>query len=55
MIATNGYARLKGIQRGDLRGNCAGTIGPDFNKIAAQAGEIIGESTKDFEIPLGER
>ncbi len=47
------YARLKGIQRADLRGLCSGTIGEDFNKLAAQAGEILGEPTKDFELPRG--
>jgi hypothetical protein len=45
------YARLKGIQRSDLRGICAATIGRDFNKLTAQAGEILGEPTEDFQVP----
>lgn len=45
------YARLKGIQRADLPATCAGTIAEDFNKLAVQAGEILGESTKDFAVP----
>ena len=47
------YARVKGIQRLELKGSCPTTVGEDFNKLVAQAGEVLGEPTTDFVVPSG--
>ncbi len=48
------YARLKGMQQAVMGSHaCRGTLGRDFNSIARQVGQIIGEPTTEFELPRG--
>lgn len=46
------YARLKGMQRAVYSENtCPGTLGRDLNAVVKSLGDILGEPTKDFELP----
>jgi len=45
------YARLKGMQQTAMGGGHPGTLGRDLNKVISEVGLILGESTKDFELP----
>jgi len=45
------YARLKGMQQAVMGGAHPGTLGRDLNKVVEGLADIVGESTKDFELP----
>ena len=46
------YARLKAMQQTVMGSySCSGTLGRDFNAVAKEVGQIIGEPTNAYELP----